>query len=98
MAALIYILDTVALITALCVIPMFPEGNPNRIILVVCLILGGFLFFGILSKIGEKYLNFILTKQESTDTSNTSTTEIGQDNIGQVVEDNIHAVENGILR
>ena len=95
---MIYILDTVALITALCVIPMFPEGNPNRIILVVCLILGGFLFFGILSKIGERYLNFILTKQESIDTSNTSTTEIGQDNIGQVVEDNIHAVENGILR
>lgn len=77
---------------------MFPEGNPNRIILVVCLILGGFLFFGILSKIGEKYLNFIQTKQESIDTSNTSTTEIGQDNIGHVVEDNIHAVENGILR
>ena len=57
LAALIYVLDTVALITALCVIPMLPNGNPNRIILVTCLIIGGFVFFGVLSKLGEKYLD-----------------------------------------
>ena len=95
LAALIYILDTVALITALCVIPMFPDGNPNRIILVVSLIIGGFLFFGILSKIGEKYLAFIVKKKESTDTQETSTIDIGHVNDGLVIESNLQEVENG---
>ena len=95
LAALIYILDTVALITALCVIPMFPDGNPNRIILVVSLIIGGFLFFGILSKIGEKYLAFIVKRKESTDTQETSTIDIGHVNNGLVIESNLPEVENG---
>ena len=95
LAALIYILDTVALITALCVIPMFPDGNPNRIILVVSLIIGGFLFFGILSKIGEKYLAFIVKRKESTDTQETSTIDIGHVNNGLVIESNLQEVENG---
>ena len=97
---MIYILDTVALITALCVIPMFPDGNPNRIILVVCLVFGGFLFFGLLSKIGKKYLNFILRgkEKESTDTSITSANDIGHVNNGHVIEDNINVLENGDLK
>ena len=61
LAALIYILDTIALITALCVIPMYPNGSPNRIMLVVFLVIGGFIFFGVLSKLGEKYSNYMLS-------------------------------------
>ena len=57
-------MDTIALVTALCVIPMYPNGNPNRIILVVSLVIGGFIFFGILSKLGERYLNLIHVKAE----------------------------------
>ena len=67
---MIYFLDTVALITALCVIPMFPNGNPNRIILVVCLVIGGFAFFGTLSKLGDKYLEFTLNKSKRLSTTN----------------------------
>ena len=61
LAALIYILDTIALVTALCVIPMYPNGSPNRIMLVVFLVIGGFIFFGALSKLGEKYSNYMLS-------------------------------------
>ena len=74
---------------------MFPDGNPNRIILVVSLIIGGFLFFGILSKIGEKYLAFIVKRKDSTDTRDTSTTDIGHVNNGHVIECNWQEVENG---
>ena len=74
---------------------MFPDGNPNRIILVVSLIIGGFLFFGILSKIGEKYLAFIVKRKESTDTQETSTIDIGHVNNGLVIESNLQEVENG---
>ena len=63
LASMIYILDTIALITALCVIPMYPDGNPNYIILVVSLVIGGFVFFGALSKAGQKYSEFILNKE-----------------------------------
>ena len=63
-------MDTIALVTALCVIPMFPNGNPNRIILVICLVIGGFIFFGALSKFGEKYLDY--NKEEETVTNNST--------------------------
>ena len=61
---MIYFLDTVALITALCVTPMMPNGNPNRIILVVCLVIGGFAFFGTLSRLGDKYLELTVNKSK----------------------------------
>merc|ERR1712038_250794 len=58
LAWLIYILDTIALITAFIVIPMNPYviGSWNRIILVCCLIIGGFIFFFIISTLGQKLL------------------------------------------
>jgi len=56
------------------------------------------MFFGLLSKLGEKYLNFIVQENDSTDTSNTSTTDIGHVNNGHVIEDNINVVENGDLK
>ena len=74
---------------------MFPDGNPNRIILVVSLLIGGFLFFGILSKIGEKYLAFIVKRKDSTDTRDTSTTDIGHVNDGHIIENDLQEVENG---
>lgn len=52
LAALIYILDTIALITAFVVIPM----TVNRGILCGSLIVGGFIFFFIISKLGQKLL------------------------------------------
>ena len=51
---------------------MLPNGNANRIILVVCLVIGGFIFFGILSKLGEKYSNSILTKEKESQSTATS--------------------------
>ena len=56
------------------------------------------MFFGLLSKLGEKYLNFIVEENDFTDTSNTSTTDIGHVNNGHVIEDNINVVENGDLK
>merc|ERR1712001_729944 len=57
LAWLIYILDTIALITAFIVIPMNPYviGSWNRIILVCCLIIGGFIFFFIISTLGKNF-------------------------------------------
>lgn len=52
LAAFIYILDTVALITAICVIPM----TWQYWVLVVALILGGGVIFFILAKLGERLL------------------------------------------
>eukprot|EP00096_Caligus_rogercresseyi_P007826 TRINITY_DN25920_c0_g1_i1.p1 TRINITY_DN25920_c0_g1~~TRINITY_DN25920_c0_g1_i1.p1 ORF type:complete len:393 (+),score=47.24 TRINITY_DN25920_c0_g1_i1:118-1296(+) len=52
LAFLIYILDTVALITAFIVIPI----NWQRGVLSACLIFGGFVFFFILSTLGEKFI------------------------------------------
>ena len=69
LAALIYILDTIALVTALCVIPMYPNGSPNRIMLVVFLVIGGFIFFGALSKLGEKYSNYMLSNYKDANTT-----------------------------
>merc|ERR1719468_10704 len=51
LAALIYILDTIALITAFVVIPM----TINRGILCACLIIGGFIFLLIVSKLAKNY-------------------------------------------
>ena len=80
LAAMIYILDTVALITALCVIPMFPNGNPNRIILVVSLVIGGFAFFGTLSRLGDKYLELTLNKaKKPSSSSNTMVCDLSDD-------------------
>ena len=80
LAALIYILDTIALITALCVIPMFPNGNPNRIILVVCLIVGGFIFFGAVSRLGDKYLDFISHKENAATTNENNGSNLKEEN------------------
>ena len=55
---------------------MFPNGNPNRIILVVSLLIGGCAFFGLLCKLGEKYLDFTLKKENGSTTSHTSVIEI----------------------
>jgi len=60
LAALIYILDTVALITAFIVIPI----TTNRGILVGCLISGGFVFFLIISYVGQKLLANIESKMQ----------------------------------
>ena len=80
LAAMIYILDTVALITALCVIPMFPNGNPNRIILVVSLVIGGFAFFGTLSRLGDKYLELTVNKaKKPSSSSNTMVCDLSDD-------------------
>ena len=56
------------------------------------------MFFGLLSKLGEKYLNFIAQENDYADTSNTSTTDIGHVNNGHVIDDNINVVENGDLK
>ena len=64
LAAFVYISDTVALVSALCVIPMYPNGNPTRIITVVSLVTGGFLFFGLISWLGGKYLEFVLGNED----------------------------------
>ena len=99
LAALIYILDTIALITALCVIPMFPNGNPNRIILVVCLVVGGFVFFGALSKFGEKYLNFTINNGRGNMTTETSASDISstKDKEGSLI-DNIIAEDDNLRK
>lgn len=55
LAALVYITDLMALVTALVVIPMLPDGNPHRVILVVCLIVGGFCVFGLIALAGRQY-------------------------------------------
>ncbi|XP_040566743.1 uncharacterized protein [Lepeophtheirus salmonis] len=52
LAFLIYILDTIALITAFIVIPI----TWQRGVLSVCLVFGGFIFFFILSFLGAKFL------------------------------------------
>jgi len=53
LAALIYILDTVALITAFAVIRPF---TTNLIILSACLLIGGSVFFFVISKVGQKLM------------------------------------------
>ena len=40
---------------------MYPNGSPNRIMLVVFLVIGGFIFFGALSKLGEMYSNYMVS-------------------------------------
>jgi len=60
LAALIYILDTIALVTAFAVIPI----TLNRGILSGCLLFGGFIFFFVISKIGEKFLEKFEAKEE----------------------------------
>ena len=55
LASFVYITDTVALVSALCLIPMLPNGDPTRIIVVVSLVVGGFSFFGLLSWLGGRY-------------------------------------------
>ena len=95
LAALIYILDTIALVTALCVIPMFPNGNPNRIILVICLVIGGFIFFGALSKFGEKYLNYNKGKENVTNNSTTiSDVSSSKDGRGIQIDSNLADDDN----
>ena len=54
LAYFVYITDTVALVSALCLIPMYPNKDPIRIIVVACLLAGGFSFFGLLSWIGGR--------------------------------------------
>lgn len=74
LAALIYILDTVALITAFIVIPM----TTNRGILVGCLISGGFVFFLIISFVGQKLLAKIeaeMDKNDSTEMNGTNSND-----------------------
>lgn len=53
LAFLIYILDTVALITALVVIPV----TLNLGIMCGCLLIGGFIVFFLLSKAGQRLIN-----------------------------------------
>jgi hypothetical protein len=61
LAALIYVLDTTALITALIVIPMSLE----RGLLSAGLVFGGFFFFYIISKGGERVLRSVEAKEEN---------------------------------
>ena len=68
---------------------MFPNGNPNRIILVACLLVGGFIFFGVLSLVGKKYCEFVIKKQKETDTTNTGS-------ISHSATDNERPFENNI--
>eukprot|EP00096_Caligus_rogercresseyi_P012749 TRINITY_DN5443_c0_g1_i2.p1 TRINITY_DN5443_c0_g1~~TRINITY_DN5443_c0_g1_i2.p1 ORF type:complete len:141 (+),score=57.94 TRINITY_DN5443_c0_g1_i2:359-781(+) len=68
LAALIYILDTIALVTALIIIPM----TTTHIILVVCLITFGFVFFYVLSLLGGK----LLEKNMENESSNPESPEI----------------------
>lgn len=68
---------------------MFPNGNPNRIILVACLLIGGFIFFGILSLVGKKYCEFVIKKQKETDTTNT-------DSMDHSATENEKSFENNI--
>eukprot|EP00093_Oithona_nana_P003412 03412.XXX_113228_115021_1 [CDS] Oithona nana genome sequencing. len=61
LAALIYILDSIALITAFVVIPM----TINRGILCGSLLCGGFIFFLCISKLGEKLLGINEAKEKN---------------------------------
>ena len=99
LAALIYILDTIALVTALCVIPMYPNGSPNRIMLVVFLVIGGFIFFGALSKLGEKYSNYMLSNyKDANSTAGTTTLNDEKDeelDKGSADDDNLRKMSLG---
>ena len=96
---MIYFLDTVALVTALCVIPMFPDGNPNRIILVVSLVIGGFAFFGTLSKLGDKYLEFTINKaKKPSSTNNTLVCDLSNDDGSSLRKDSGNTAEDDNLR
>ena len=100
LAALIYILDTIALVTALCVIPMYPNGSPNRIMLVVFLVIGGFIFFGALSKLGEKYSNYMLSNYKDANYSSAGTTMLNDEkdeelDKGSADDDNLRKMSLG---
>ena len=100
LAALIYILDTIALVTALCVIPMYPNGSPNRIMLVVFLVIGGFIFFGALSKLGEKYSNYMLSNYKDANSTAGTTTMLNDEkdeelDKGSADDDNLRKMSLG---
>jgi hypothetical protein len=59
LASFVYITDTVALVSALCLIPMYPDGDPTRIVVVLSLLLGGFSFFGLLSWLGGRSIRVV---------------------------------------
>lgn len=63
LASFVYITDLVAFVTALIVIPMLPDGNPTRVIVVVCLVVGGFSFFGLLSWLGGRHANDVIRRK-----------------------------------
>jgi len=63
LASFVYITDSVAFVTALILILMFPNGDPSRIIVVVCLVVFGFSFFGLLSVLGKKHSLKVLGKE-----------------------------------
>ena len=54
-AWLIYLVDVLSFITALCVIPMLPDGDVTRVVVVTVLVVGGVAFFLLLSRLGEMY-------------------------------------------
>lgn len=58
LALLVHLTDTVSLLTALYVIPIYQNGNPIRIIVMVGLVVLGFSFFGFLSSINMLALRF----------------------------------------
>ena len=60
-------------------------GSWNRIILVCCLITGGFIFFFIISTLGQK----LLTKNEAKLYDSNSDEESGNTNVTTIPNDNI---------
>ena len=78
---------------------MFPNGNPNRIILVICLVIGGFAFFGTLSKLGDKYLEFTLNKSKRlSSTNNTVVGDLSTDDGNGLQSDGTNIAEDENLR
>lgn len=85
LAALIYILDTVALISAFVIVPL----NPTLAGVSVAIIVAGFVFFGFLSYLGQRLMQSIVEDGEVEQSSAASIdrTTKGNENEAYVISD-----------
>ena len=82
LAALVYILDTVALISAFVIVKL----TPTLAGVSVAIILGGFAFFGLLSYLGQRLMHSITEDREEVELSNVDKTK-GNENEAYVISD-----------
>ena len=93
LAALIYILDTVALISAFAIVKL----NPTLIGASVGIIVFGFVFFGFLSYLGHRLMHSIADDGEETRGSTRSpsvTKDKGNDNEAYVISEKINELKD----